>query len=337
MYNKKLFKMEVDEYTLQEIIEKGVFGEKFLGSKKGITQKYFIKKFENKLGFAKVAKKYIEAGISILKDIDHPNIIKLYEKKDKENEFYVIEEYCNGGDLKKFLDYYLKEKKSPFSEEIVQHLMRQIIDAVKYLHDKKIIHRDLKPEHILLNYADDKSRENKDIMKATIKIIGFDIATHLKEGELAHSIAGTYKYMSPYILNCSISPSKEKNIAYDEKEDIWSLGITCYELLTGKFPYNVKNKDDLVIKVNKGDYYLPLTLSKEAVSFLNCMLQFNSEKRLTAAQLSEHNFLKKNVSEFKRIDVNELKDVEIIAQPSLIISTKDNKHIWDNFGNGSEK
>ena len=232
-----------------------------------------------------------------------------------------------------FLDEYLKEKKVPFSEEIVQHLMRQIIDAVKYLHDKKIMHRDLKPENILLNYADEKSRENKDIMKATIKIIGFDIATRLKEGQLAHDIAGTFEYMSPYILNCYKDYSKEKNIGYDEREDIWSLGITCYELLTGKCPYNSKTRADLVNKLNKGDYYLPLTLSKEAVSFLNSMLQYNSEKRLTAAQLSEHNFLKKNVSEFKKIDVNELKDVEIIAQPSIIIKNKDNKSIWKNFGN----
>ena len=272
-----------------------------------------------------------------MKDIDHPNIIKLYEKKDKENEFYVIEEYCNGGNLRIFLDEYLKEKKVPFSEEIVQHLMRQIIDAVKYLHGKKIMHRDLKPEHILLNYSDEKSRESKDIMKATIKIIGFDIATHLKEGQLADDIAGTFKYMSPYILNCSRDNSKEKNIGYDEREDIWSLGIMCHELLTGKCPYKGKNMSDLINKLNKGDYYLPLTLSKEAVSFLSSMLQYNSEKRLTAAQLSEHNFLKKNVSEFKKIDVNELKDVEIISQPSIVISIKDSKPIWDNFGNETKK
>ena len=94
---------------------------------------------------------------------------------------------------------------------------------------------------------------------------------------------------------------------------------------------------DLINKLNKGDYYLPLTLSKEAVSFLNSMLQYNSEKRLTAAQLSEHNFLKKNVSEFKKIDVNELKDVEIISQPSIVISIKDSKPIWDNFGNETKK
>ena len=329
--------MEVDEYTLQETIGKGAFAETFLGSKKGSTQKYTIKKFKKKSNYEEVIKKFIEEGISILKDIDHPNIIKLYEKKDKENEFYVIEEYCNGGNLRIFLDEYLKEKKVPFSEEIVQHLMRQIIDAVKYLHGKKIMHRDLKPEHILLNYSDEKSRESKDIMKATIKIIGFDIATHLKEGQLADDIAGTFKYMSPYILNCSRDNSKEKNIGYDEREDIWSLGIMCHELLTGKCPYKGKNMSDLINKLNKGDYYLPLTLSKEAVSFLSSMLQYNSEKRLTAAQLSEHNFLKKNVSEFKKIDVNELKDVEIISQPSIVISIKDSKPIWDNFGNETKK
>ena len=68
--------------------------------------------------------------------------------------------------------------------------MRQIIDAVKYLHDKKIMHRDLKPEHILLNYEDEKSRENKDIMKATFKIISFGLSKRLKEGELSDKISG---------------------------------------------------------------------------------------------------------------------------------------------------
>ena len=96
--------MEVDEYTLQETIGKGAFAETFLGSKKGSTQKYAIKKFKKKSNYEEVIKKFIEEGISILKDIDHPNIIKLYEKKDKENEFYVIEEYCNGGNLRIFLD-----------------------------------------------------------------------------------------------------------------------------------------------------------------------------------------------------------------------------------------
>ena len=199
------------------------------------------------------------------------------------------------------------------------------------------MHRDLKPEHILLNYEDEKSRENKDIMKATFKIISFGLAKRLKEGELADEIAGSPAYMSPYILTRTINPGEEKNFGYNEREEIWTLGVICYELLTGKYPYNAKNKNDPTNKINKGDYYLPITLSKEAVSFLNCMLQYDSEKRLSAAQLSEHNFLKKNISEFKKIDINELKDVEIITQPSIIINNKDNKSIWDNFGNGSEK
>ena len=94
--------------------------------------------------------------------------------------------------------------------------------------------------------------------------------------------------------------------------------------------------DELVISVEKGDYYLPITLSKEAVSFLNCMLQYNSEKRLSAEQLSNHYFLKKKVSEFKKIDINELKNVKIIYQQTILINTKDNESIWENFGKGIE-
>ena len=327
--------MEIDDYILGDSLGKGAFGETFLGTKKGSTMKYAIKKFNKTQHGASL--RYIEQGIKILKNCNHPNIIKLYEVKEKEKDIYVIEEYCNGGALDKFLEYYLKKKKEPFSEEIVQHIMKQLIDAMKYLHGKKIMHRDLKNENILLNYEDEKSRENKDIMKAKIKIIDFAFARYLKEGELAKSILGSPLNMSPYILNCLTSNEKRKNTGYGEKEEIWTLGTICYELLTGEPLFNSEDIEYLKIKVNKGDYYLPLSLSKEAISFLNCMLQFNSEKRLTAAQLSEHNFLKKNVSEFKKIDVNELKDVEIISQPSIVISIKDSKPIWDNFGNETKK
>ena len=330
--------MEIDDYTLIKSLGKGSTGEAFLGSKKGSTEKYLIKKYDKSF-LNSEHKKYFDNEISILKDISHPNIIKLYEVKEKENEIYVVSEYYNGGDLNKFLEDYLKEKKEPLSEEKVQHIMRQLIDAVKYLHDKRIMHRDLKCENILLNYEDEKSRENKDIMKATIKIIDFGFARYLKEGELASTILGSPLHISPYILNGLIHFEKNKNnkIGYDEKEEIWTLGTICYELLTGEILFNAEDMDGLVINVNKGDYYLPLTLSKEAVSFLNSMLQYESEKRLSAAQLSKHSFLKKNVSEFKKIEVNELKNVKIITKPTIIINTKENESIWENFGKNIEE
>ena len=164
-------------------------------------------------------------------------------------------------------------------------------------------------------------------MKATIKIIGFDIATHLKEGELAHSIAGTYKYMSPYILNCSISPSKEKNIAYDEKEDIWSLGTICYELLVGNNPFNSDIMHELLSKMNNGEYYIPVTLSKEAISFINCMLKFESQKRLNVDELYNHEFLRKNVKDFNKLDLDIIKKYD--QNSKIKISTKNDKLIQE--------
>ena len=327
--------MEIGDYTLIKPIGEGSLGEVFLGSKKGSTLKYLIKKCDISKLTTEI-KKYFDNGISILKDINHPNIIKIYEVKEKGKYIYVIEEYCNGGALNNFIEYYLKEKKEPFSEEIVQHIMRQLIDAMKYLHSKKLMHRDLKTENILLQYSDEKSRENKDIMKATIKIIDFGFARYLKEGELAKTILGNPLNMSPYILNCLTSNEKRKNTGYGEKEEIWTLGTICYELLTGEPLFNSEDIEDLTIKVNKGDYYLPLSLSKEAISFLNCMLQFYSEKRVSAAQLSEHDFLKKKVSEFKKIDINELKNVTIFIKPTILINTKENESIFENFGKGIE-
>ena len=328
--------MELDEYTLGESLGKGVFGETFLGSKKPSTIKYVIKKYDKTRCPAEV-KKYLDEGISILKESNHPNIIKLYDVKEKQDATYIIEEFCNGGTLEKFLEKHQNEEKVPFSEEIVQHIMRQVIDAFNYLHGKNIMHRDLKFENILLNYEDEKSRENMDIMKATIKIVGFNFAKHLKEGELAKTIVGNPLNMSPHILNGLTKTKNNLNNGYNEKEDIWSLGSICYRLLTGNFLFDSQDLDELVISVEKGDYYLPITLSKEAVSFLNCMLQYNSEKRLSAEQLANHNFLKKKVSEFKKIDINELKNVKIIYQPTILINTKDNESIWENFGKGIDE
>ena len=327
--------MEIGDYTVIKSLGEGSFGEIFLGSKKESTEKYVIKTFD-KSKLTTEVRKYFDNELSILKDINHPNIIKFYEVEEKEKEIYVIEEFCNGGALSKFLEYYLNEKKEPFSEEMVQHIMRQLIDAVKYLHDKKLMHRDLKSENILLHYEDKKSRENKDIMKAQIKIIDFGFARYLKEGELAKTILGSPLNMSPYILNGLISTEKNKKIGYNEKEEIWTLGTICYELLTGETLFNAVDIDDLAVNINKGDYYLPLTLSKEAISFLNCMLQYYSENRLSAAQLSKHDFLIKNVSEFKKVDIKELKNVKVIIKPTILINTKENESIWENFGKGIE-
>ena len=88
-------------------------------------------------------------------DTNHPNIIKLFEIKETKDKIFLVKEYCNGEALQ---DMLFENNNEPFSEEIVQYIMRQLIEAVKYLHNKKIICRDLKLDNIKINYEDEKDR-----------------------------------------------------------------------------------------------------------------------------------------------------------------------------------
>ena len=120
---------------------------------------------------------------------------------------------------------------------------------------------------------------------------------------------------------------------YDEKADIWSLGTICYEMLIGKSPFDAESMKELVTKVEKGDYFIPNFLSKEAVSFLNGMLQYDFKKRLTAEQLYRHKFINKKYKDLNKIDLRELKKKNIKGS-KIKVNSKVNQSIWDVFGDG---
>ena len=268
--------------------------------------------------------------MSILKDANHPNIIQLNEIKKKEDKIYIVTEYCNGGTLAKFLEKYQADNKKALPEEIVQYVMRQIVEGMKYLNEKNIMHRHINLENILINYEDENDKKNNNIMKAKIKIIDFGFSTYLKKGELAKSTLGSPINMSPLLLRKLNTSKNSRQIGYNEKEDIWSLGTICYELLVGKNAFDSDDMDELVNRIELGDYCVPISFSKETISFLNCMLQYDSEKRLSIDQLSKHKFLTKNVNEFTKINLDELKDIRV----GLLINTKNNGPIQEYFGDG---
>ena len=143
--------MLVDDLTLIKPLGKGVFGEVFLTSKQGTSTKYATKKLDkSKYMNNSKAKKYLDNEISILKSINHPNIVKLIEIKDTSKYCYIVTEFCNGGSLSNCLEKYQEKNNVAFPEEIVQYIMKQVINAVKYLHQKKIMHRNLKFTNILI-------------------------------------------------------------------------------------------------------------------------------------------------------------------------------------------
>jgi len=324
--------MIIDNLTLTDLIGKGAFSQVYLTTKKESPTLYATKVIDlSSIKNDEKQKDYLDKEMSILIDVNHPNIIELIEIKKKEDKIYIVTEYCNGGTLSKYLEKYKTENKKALPEEIVQYVMRQIVEGMKYLNDKNIMHRSINLENILINYEDEEDKKNNNIMKAKIKIIDFGFARYLKKGDLAHSTVGSPINMSPILLRELNTQKNNVLIGYNEKEDIWSLGTICYELLIGKSAFDSENMDELVKRIELGDYYLPITLSKETVSFLNGMLRYDSKKRLSFDKLSKHKFLTKNINEFTKINLDELQN----ARVGVLINTKENGPIWDYFGDGN--
>ena len=320
----------LDDLTLIKQLGKGSFGEVYLTSKKGHSQLYATKKIPKAMADAPKTQKYFHNEIKILKGLDHKNIMKLIEVKQSNDNYYLVCELCNGGSLNECLDKYRKMYRKPFSEEIVQYLMRQIVDAIKYIHGKHIIHRDLKLDNILMNYDNEKDKDNLNLFGAQVKIIDFGFATVLDNSKnLAFSTLGSPINMDPGILKkFCVNDTR----GYDEKVDIWSLGTLCYEMLIGKATFEANTMKELAFKVEKGEYTLPTTLSKEAVSFLNAMLQYDSKCRLTAEELSRHHFLTRDIKDFTRININEVRN-NLTKDDKLKINVKKNQSIWAIFNN----
>ena len=326
--------MIVEDLYLEKCIGKGGFGEVYLATKEGTKEKYAVKRIDRKIENDKGFMNYFKNEIIVLKNLQHKNIVKFIKIIKTKKNFYIVTEYCNGNDLSNVLKEYKEKYGKYFSEEIVQHLMRQIIDAFKYIHKREVIHRDIKPANILLNYENEEDKKNLNVMKATVKIIDFGFSCRITKTGLKHSLLGSPLYMDPIILKIA-KMKKINKLGYDIKADIWSLGILCYELLIGKSTFDSKILGELISKVEEGTYNIPTNLSKEVISFINGMLQYNSHDRLTTLELSNHPFLIKDIKDFHPLD---LKKVEKkVDKEGLKINVKKNASIWAIFNSEDEE
>ena len=320
--------LSVEDFTLEKCIGKGSFGEVYLASKKGTNKKFAVKKVSKGLAKQEKVKKYFNNEIFILRNINHPNTIKLYDIKQTLNNFYLVFDLCNGGGLSNCLEKYKRENKKPFTQEIVQHIMRQIVSAIQYLHHNKILHRDLKLDNILLHFESEEDKQNFNLLKSQVKVIDFGFARYLENEGLAQSILGSPINMDPQILAKMRKIDNNQSFGYDQKADIWSLGTVCYEILIGTPPFDANSYDDLVNKINTGNYKIPsdLNLSREAISFINGMLQYDPKERLNIDQLANHNFLKKDVRDFSPVNLKGYQNTK-----DIILNTKEKNSVWGIF------
>ena len=327
--------MKIDNYLLETCIGIGAFSKTYLTSKKDDSKKYATKVYDREEIDKSERMNNLRNEIMILQYLNHPNIVKFQEVKKTKKHYYIIMEYCNGGELSKALEKYINKYGKPFPEELVEHFMKQIISAFKYIHEKKIIHRYINLDNILLHFENEEDLKNFDLMKSTVKIIDFGFACKISKTGLKYVVLESL-INAPEILltHWRLPIKKTKQLGYNEKADIWSIGAICYEMVIGKPVHDAEDMDDLIEKVENGSYEVPISMSYELVSFLNAMLQYNSENRLTASQLSRHDFIVKDIKDFKKIDLQKVSSK--IKDDKLTMNTIKNKTIWSIFNDDSQ-
>lgn len=298
-----------------KVINKGAYGKIVLTEKENyegyLCTKIMSKKDIQKLRFAK----YVKTEIENLKKCHHENILKYIEDGSDKKYIYLTTEYLNGKSLAEILEKRVEDDDQAFNEAEVQHIMRQVVAGLDYLHSKEmnILHRDLKPDNVMLNYPPDKmdDKESGNIFSATVKLIDFGFSRFLPEDQTAESDLGSAPYKDPGLLLKEMHFNKGKreglNYKYDKKLDIWSLGIMCYELLTGKWTFEATEMEELVKKVELGIYIMPINIHQETSDFIEAMLKFDPDKRSSARELLSHPFLTKDIKDFQCLNVENKK------------------------------
>ncbi|EDO18975.1 hypothetical protein Kpol_2002p46 [Vanderwaltozyma polyspora DSM 70294] len=214
----------------------------------------------------------IEREIIIMKLLNHPNVLRLYDVWETNNNLYMVLEYAEKGEL-----FNLLVEKGPLPENEAIRFFRQIIIGMSYCHALGIVHRDLKPENILLDH------------KLNIKIADFGMAALETEDKLLETSCGSPHYAAPEIVS---------GLPYHGLEtDVWSCGVILFALLTGRLPFDEEdgNIRNLLLKVQKGEFEMPGDdeISKEAQDLLYKILVVDPEKRIKSREILKHPLLQK--------------------------------------------
>ena len=274
--------------------------------------------------------------VTILKKLDHPNIMKIYECYVDKDNFYIISDFCDQGDLLGKL-----EKLGKMNEIVVKFLMEQILNAVAYLHSKNVLHGDIKLENILLYTASNKlgrrftsinmdinhlidlrreiNRNNSvtkrsrnyvnDMLNYEIKLIDFGCSKYFvnkKKHQKLSGIIGTTLYCSPEVVDD----------LYDEKSDEWSCGVLMYILLCGEPPFQGNNEEEIFQKIKKCQYnFKPKEfndVSNNCKDLIKKLLEPKKKKRIKASEALKHPFFSESFNPSRAMTEN--KDLSILEK-----------------------
>ena len=212
--------------------------------------------------------------INILKSMDHPNILKIFEFYSNKQSFSLVTELCPGGELfQQIID------KGPFNEKYSAYIMYQLLSAVNYCHKMHIVHRDLKPENILIVGKDKEGLP-------TIKLCDFGTSKMFEKGAVQRKLVGSSYYIAPEVL--------KKH--YNEKCDVWSCGVIMYILLSARPPFGGDDDNDIMERVAIGKYDLESppfnSLSKSSLDLIQKLLTMDPSQRISAEEALNHPWFK---------------------------------------------
>eukprot|EP00331_Platyophrya_macrostoma_P033866 CAMPEP_0176441590 /NCGR_PEP_ID=MMETSP0127-20121128/21290_1 /TAXON_ID=938130 /ORGANISM="Platyophrya macrostoma, Strain WH" /LENGTH=469 /DNA_ID=CAMNT_0017826401 /DNA_START=25 /DNA_END=1434 /DNA_ORIENTATION=+ len=275
-----------DVYTFRQDKDKlgsGTYGSVFKATHKITKDARAIKAIaKNKVQDPESFKSEVE----IMRKLDHPNVIKLYETYEDSRHLYLVMELCKGGELFDRIN-----EKGHYTEDEARRTFKQIMHAINYSHSNNIAHRDLKPENFLYLTGDEDS---------PLKVIDFGLSKVFKEegnSKAMSTRAGTPFYISPEVL-------KGK---YDQSCDIWSLGVILYIILCGYPPFYGETDREILEAVNKGEFDFEGEewdeVTEEAKDLIRKMIT-KPEKRLTAQKVLEHPWMQKKSDKKSTHSVN---------------------------------
>ena len=236
----------------------------------------------------------IRNEINILKQLSHPNIVKIYEFYISENHYYIITEFCKEGELFSYI-------KNKYSERQLAVLFYQVFSGLWYLHENKIIHRDIKLENIMIDGKEKDKTTGEELFWA--KIIDFGTAKLFEKNKKEKDVVGSSYYIAPEVLKQN----------YNEKCDTWSVGVILYMTLVGRAPFDGKDDEEIIYRINSVDYNKNeprlVKHSPEVRDLVSHLLDKNIERRYSAKEALNHPWFTKFEGRalFRNFDEEEVK------------------------------
>ena len=287
--NKKYPKSNLNFYLYGRQIGHGAFGQVNLALHIGSGRLVAIKMFSKKNLKDARARQKIRNEIEMLSHFHHPFINQILDNFETDTHIFIVMEYVCG-DLLGFI-----RKRGKLSESVSKLIFKQLIEGLKYIHNKNVVHRDIKLDNILIDLTN------------TIKICDFGVSRQIRPDEMMYEHCGTPAYISPEIF---------ENKGYKGSGcDIWSAGVTLYYMLGGEQPFKASSIEELEKNIMKGDFKPLEEVTQEANDLIKGMLQVNPKERFGVDDILNHPWLDK-------VDLNQRQKLNLFTEAEKILMSK---------------